>query len=98
MDNIITGSILLGMGAANLGNFVGTTVYCNRHLVKAIDHQAEAIVRREDIISQQTAVITEQNDRINEMMGTKSSNQQPRFKTTPDEKVTQPNFKKGGKK
>ena len=100
MDSAITGSILLGMGSANAGNWTGSFIYNSRYLIKAIDHQIDVNTAQEILINQQTAVIAEQTNRINEMArnSNQSDQKQPRFKTAPDEKVAQPNFKKGGSK
>lgn len=100
MDSVITGSILLGMGSANAGNWTGASIYNNRYLFKAVDHLIDVKTDEEILINQQTAVIAEQTNRINELVGNsnQSNQKQPRFKTAPDEKVAQPNFKKGGNK
>ena len=97
MDSILTGSLLLGMGSAYFGNALGTAAYNNRFLFKELDHQIGVNNENEKLIKQQTDLLVQQTNRIGELTNTKPQ-QQPRFKTAPDEKVTQPNFKKGGKK
>ncbi len=96
MDSILTGSLMLGMGSAYFGNALGTAAYNNRFLFKELDHQIGVNNENEKLIKQQTDLLVQQTDRIGELTNTKP--QQSRFKTTPDEKVTQPNFKKGGNK